>query len=201
MKYSNNDFCSVVDKPESDQFFDQDLPSPVYRYTKEESAMANRRQRIEQLKKLLTGDKAKKFDGGIPVVNIGFENPRLNVQYNADSEYRTTSAVNSLTRHQATFVGLLVESDCDPRAQETPLNAFGQTALGLTCDPDFWLKLNKSEMEILHDADRLCDLLYAGCNWDAKDKRGKSPRETCPEWLKEVFESLEPHVRKRNGTR
>lgn len=100
---------------------------------------------------------------------------------NLDEDFESTLCVPKLS-------SLLCNDYCDERGPETPIDAFGRTALIAMCDPDFWSKLNERQMNNLHRIENFADIVYARSSWETRDKRGLSANDVCPDHIREIFD-------------
>jgi len=191
------DFTNTADRPESDAWMDQEIGVQSTLYTKDQLAMLYRVARIEKLKKLfLKEQKIEKKPFEIPTFEKAEAWMKRSYQARFVDRGHVKVALPTMVPFQSTFESLLSQTDQDSRGVETPLNAFGQTALGLTVDPAYWSKLNDSEINVLISIDRIEYLLQSKCSWTRPDKRGIRPIDTCPFWLKKIFVSTYRNLQK-----
>lgn len=170
-------------------------------YTKEELRQKRIQERRIAIRNLLLRDRNDRANGYIDIVSMGPEEvlERFGAQDRDKLQpwerlFGSVAAVD-----EPGLYGLLLDTSSDERGTETPVDAFGRTALMATVDPMFFNKLNASELGILHGMENLADLVYAGCSWETPDKYGRKPIEVCPGWLKDVMENINNHRNQNNG--
>lgn len=165
-------------------------------FTREEMRQKYIDQRRELLRKRLTIAARPMSAGRFNVLEV---EPCDVFQTLADIDERERYEVNTLTSMKYAFLEeavdptlgcLLKDTSHDLRGPETPVDAFGRTALMATVDPEYFSKLNDSEMSVLHGLENLEDLIYSDCSWETPDKRGRKPKDVCPFWLKKIFVSI-----------
>lgn len=123
---------------------------------------------------------------GLDVLNA--EPEEILEKFFKPEEYRDSDSWKQMIPYS--LYGWLKDDSWDERGAETPVDAWGRTALMCTVDPEFFSKLNERELEILHGMENLEALAYADCSWNTPNKLWKRPIDVCPLWLKKVFVNI-----------